>query len=347
MGIVFELIHIKDCSFGCEYCFINNRHENNPRMGDRLEKIKPANIEQIKKMFKKAIDDNDVNIIEREMLNKYVPLHLGGNSDPFNLAEKKYKVTYEFLKLSKKYNYPVMISTKTSYIPNEYFEFLDPNLHAFQISLISNDSKFNRIFEKYTNTKGRINLIKKLKERGFWVGLRIQPLINVDKSIELIKMVEEHIDYITVEHIKLQNDNKEKMNFMLNKLPFKKDEYIYMGNSCGLRTDIKLNNINLIKSSTNIKVGCGDNDLHEFSDSYNCCGVDTITSDSFKNWLKYNSMTISMKMPEISKNGFKSNIHCFPYIKKDFLNTYDEYVDYFVKNIYKPFKQEKSINDLF
>ena len=55
----------------------------------------------------------------------------------------------------------------------------------------------------------------------------------------------------------------------------------------------KRKNIEYIKSLTNVKIGCGDNDLHALSDSLNCCGIDTMPK-AFSNWMKYNSMYIKM-----------------------------------------------------
>ena len=89
-----------------------------------------------------------------------------------------------------------------------------------------------------------------------------------------------------------------------------------------------------IKSITSVPIGCGDNDLHELSDSYNCCGLDTI-NDNFNGWIKYNSMALNMGINEPTR--LKSKLNVFPYIKKDFLHTYDDYVRYYTDNLYKPY----------
>ena len=56
-----------------------------------------------------------------------------------------------------------------------------------------------------------------------------------------------------------------------------------------LKTELKKQNIEKIKASVSKTiVEVGDNDLHYLSQSRNCCGIDTIPSDKFNNWLKYN-----------------------------------------------------------
>jgi len=336
-GNCFRIDTYKGCNFGCEYCFINNRHKNNPRMTDRLTNIKPANIKQIERLFKNAIDNKQTNTLEKELINRYTPLHLGGNSDPFQSIEKKHRVTFEFLKLSKHYQYPVMISTKTGNIEDEYFNVLDKNIHAFQISLISDSEKFIKKYEKNTNVKKRIELIKKLKSLGFWVSLRVQPLIDVNEALSVIKEVHKYIDFITIEHIKLQNDNLESVKKVKELLNIPESHWIRKGNSDIIKTEIKKSNIELIKKYTNIPIGCGDNDLHELSDTKNCCGIDVI-NENFNNWLKYNSMALNMGINQ--PTNLESKMNVFPYIKKDFLHTYDDYVKYYTDNIYKPYKPD-------
>ena len=121
------------------------------------------------------------------MLKHYVPLHLGGMSDPFQKREWKYGITKRFLEISNKYNYPINISTRTSYLPDEYWNLLNPEIHTFQISLIGVSDEYIRKFE--TNTplaSERIKFVKELKRRGFWVSIRIQPIIDINEVLELI-----------------------------------------------------------------------------------------------------------------------------------------------------------------
>ena len=181
-GNAFRVDTYKGCDFGCDYCFTKNNSYDNKRC------FKLANMNFIKNNFRKAFDTNDeYDDIIVEMLRHRVPLHLGGMSDPFQKRENEHRITYKFLELTKKYNYPIIMSTKTAHLDDEYFNLLDPNIHAFQISLIGTDEDWIRSFEKNTpSPQERIEFIKELKSKGFWVSVRIQPLIDLEQANELM-----------------------------------------------------------------------------------------------------------------------------------------------------------------
>ena len=286
-GNAFRVDTYKGCDFGCDYCFTKNNSYDNKRC------FKLANMNFIKNNFRKAFDTNDeYDDIIVEMLRHRVPLHLGGMSDPFQKRENEHRITYKFLELTKKYNYPIIMSTKTAHLDDEYFNLLDPNIHAFQISLIGTDEDWIRSFEKNTpSPQERIEFIKELKSKGFWVSVRIQPLIDLEQAKNVIKELSHIVDYITVEHLKIYNRKgvKEKM-FEFSHLDW--SDYKYTGKKYELNTDIKKHNIEELKKISKCPIGCGDNDLHELSDSHNCCGIDTI-NENFNNWIKYNAMYIN------------------------------------------------------
>lgn len=322
-GNPFRIDSYKGCDFGCQYCFANCRG------GNFQKDFKIADIEVIKKNFYKAFEENkETKNLTIELLRHHVPLHLGGLSDPFQKREFDYKITYEILKLTKQYQYPVIISTKTGYLPRYYYEVLDKNIHAFQISLISLNNNFIKKFESHTpSPQERISFIKKLKDRGFWVGVRIQPLININEAYNLVKYISNIVNYITVEHIKIGNDNSNKV-FLFKNMNLNPDDFVSAGREYEFKTEIKKQNIELLKSISNCPIGCGDNDLHELSDSNNCCGIDTI-NENFSNWIKYNAMYIKQTnntevwFPKCNcssciNNEGRINGYCF----KDYVNDY-------------------------
>lgn len=279
----------KGCSFGCKYCFANNRG------GNINFDAQIADIKQIKRTFSKALDeDKETKNIVVEMMRHRVPLHLGGMSDPFQSREWKHEITYQLLEISKKYNYPILMSTKQCFLPDKYWDILNPKIHAFQISLFSDDVNLLRKFETNTPSPNeRINFIKELHSRGFWVGVRIQPLVDIESAVSLVKKISGYVDYITVEHLKICNDNRKMAEELFSMSSHTIDDYKCTGRNYELKTEIKKQNVERIKAVSGCPVGCGDNDLHEFSDSYCCCGIDTI-NENFDNWSKYNSMNIKM-----------------------------------------------------
>lgn len=328
-GNCFRADTYKGCSFGCDYCFANNR-------GGKFERdFAITDVGLMRKWFHQAIEENDTSNIKKEFLNHRVPIHLGGLSDPFQDAEWKYGITYDFLKLSKDYNYPVNISTKTCHLPDKYWDILDPNIHTFSISILGYNDYYVRLWEKHTPTaKQRIEFVKELKKRGFWVSIMIQPIIDMEEVLELIKNSDSYVDYYTVEHLKLPLDNSKVCNELIARLNNIKVGLVAKGREYEFDTHTKLLNIQKIKAATKVKIGCGDNELHALSDSLNCCGID-LMPPAFSNWFKYNSMYIKMT-GDRSQWVAKQNCEmCFngACVRKKFRGVMKDYVDnYFIKN---------------
>lgn len=290
-GNCFRADMYHSCSFGCDYCFANARG------GYFTRDFQVANVDLIRKWFKSAIEDGDCSNIKKECLNHRVPIHLGGLTDPFQPCEKEYRASYRFLEISKYYNYPVNISTKVAGLEDMYWHILDPKIHTFSISLIGMDDDYIRTWEKNTPLADeRLRFIRELKERGFWVSIRIQPVIDMNQVIRLIEASRDTVDYYTVEHLKVALDNKFLADSIIKKLAdmHLNTTLVAKGREWEFDSRTKLANIARIKEAAQgVKVGCGDNDLHILSDSKNCCGIDTMPK-AFKNWLKYNSMYIKM-----------------------------------------------------
>lgn len=296
-----------------------------------------ANFNIIQKFFDKAFKDNkETKNIVVELLRHKVPIHVGGMSDPFQTREFELKLNYKLIELSNKYNYPIMFCTKAAYLPDEYFEILNPEIHAFQVSLFGYDEEFIKKYETNTPTpKERISFIKKLKEKGFWVGLRVQPLIDINQAVKICKELDGIVDYITVEHLKIPGDNQS-----IKKLfePIDKAKYYRPSSlrSLELKKEEKIKNIEILKNNIkHTKIGCGDNDIHYLSDSYCCCGVDTINKN-FDNWIKYNLTYFTTANPKTlddiwyPKNNVSSCLNPDTRVKgKKYFN---EYTDIYCKN---------------
>ena len=283
-GNAFRIDTYKGCDFGCNYCFANSRKGNFSSSFDN------ADINEIKKNFYKVLEtDTEYKNITAELLRKKVPLHFGGMSDPFQDREWDMKLTYQLIEITNKYNYPMMISTKCAELPDEYWDILNPELHAFQISLMGYTDDFIRKYESHTpSVQERINFIKKLKDKGFWVCVRIQPLVDLNEALLLVKNLNDiNIDYITVEHLKIPTDNKEIKELFRDLLDGKQYYKPKQGRAYELKTSEKIHNITELKKVSKIPIGVGDNDLHELSESRCCCGIDTI-GGNFDSWLKYN-----------------------------------------------------------
>lgn len=351
----------KGCDFGCLYCFANASNilgRKGWQTGD---------VERLKRFMYRAFDlDEDGNYVyettnlSTELVRHRVPMHCGGLSDPFQAREWELGVTKELLKISNEYKYPIMFSTK-GIIPsdrNDYWELLNPELHAFQLSLISKNEDFIRKYETNTATPAeRIAFAKELHDRGFWVGIRIQPCIDIDEAIELVKEVSGFVSYITVEHLKIDVGNETIHKLFLPQI--ESGDYHRISTMLfELDTDKKIENINRIKAVSKCPIGCGDNDLHYMSDSDCCCGVDTV-GPAFSNWLKYNLTYLAKHKGEDNSKLWtpcQSCAECFfkgsygktvtPGQLKDI--KYKQYVDEYCRRHPEFMEQKKSFTfDLF
>ena len=279
----------KGCDFQCSYCFANNRKF--AKYGGNWDK---TTIQILDRLFAKAFDKKPTKRMEpeEELMRARVPMHCGGMSDPFQKREWDEKLTYHLIELSIKYQYPIIFSTKAGSLPDEYWDLLDPKLHAFQQSIMGYSDEFIRKFEPNTPTASeRLKFTKKLHDKGFWTCIRIQPFIDLKEAKELLKHCEGIVDYIIIEHLKISKTNEEAAKQFKDYYDKEKFYCPPHGAHLLVKPAIKKQNFKEIAEIANnygIKVGCGDNDAHELSQSRCCCGIDTIPSPAFNNWLKYN-----------------------------------------------------------
>ena len=97
------------CDLGCKYCFANDwMSKMYTWMG--VEHNRNGDINVVKKMF------TDGKSIEYQCIEKRMPIHWGGNCDPFPTREKKYNVTYDTLKFLSDHEYPIVMSSKSDMI---------------------------------------------------------------------------------------------------------------------------------------------------------------------------------------------------------------------------------------
>ena len=318
------------CDFGCKYCFANYR-----RGTDKLLETKRCADLTI---FEKALKYSSGNKLTDELVKNNVPIHLGGQADPFQKCEWEYGVTYSFFEIMKEY--PVIISTKTNQLPERYFNIIDKKTKCFQISIFSDDEREIRKYEENTPTaEERIEFVKELKKRGYWVSVRIQPIINIENALSLISKVEKYTDFITVEHLKIQKTGNRQNRFEFFKLLGNEiANYKLRRNYYKLPYRFLKNDIDRIKQIYTGKLGVGDNELLTETTGCNCCGLDEMP-EIFNNWLKYNYLNIEKtgsKEHWYPKEKIRTgNIDTNTFNKYKQSNDFKLYVDNYCKEVYK------------
>lgn len=309
----FRVDMYRNCDFGCKYCLANMEafHET----GTGLSTWRVADIEEVKRKFYQALEtDKESKSVIIEMLRHKVPLHCGGMSDPFQRREWELHLTKQLIELSNKYDYPIVFSTKTASLPDDYYEILNPKIHAFQSSIMGLSDEYIEEWEVNTPTaKDRVEFVRTLREKGFWCSVRIQPIIDVTECANLMNYLKELPSYYSIEHIHVIADSyraQEQLTRYVKKSE-RETDFTQVGGVTQIKKDIRLFNIDLLKTIANlygIDVGVADNDLHFMSDSRCCCGIDEIGS-AFDNYLKFNSCYLSTGESDIDSIWIpKSNV---------------------------------------
>lgn len=164
------------CSYCCAYCL--NAYTN-----DFYKKIE--------------IDENLVSEIEEKLKNvdKKI-IFFGSNTDPYIKEEQEYKCTRKILKLFLKYEIPLTILTKSVLIERDIDileQLAKKNLVLVQTTITTTDEKSKKIELNVPTTNNRINIIKKMTQKGIPVHIHFSPVIpflNTPEEIDdLIKNV--------------------------------------------------------------------------------------------------------------------------------------------------------------
>lgn len=245
------------CSHGCKYCFAK-----------KFEDISKIKIDETPKKLKDFI--NGKRTPDTKWCDWNIPLHIGGMSDPLQPCEKKYRVTYECLKILEETQYPFVISTKGYLVADEeYLSLLEKCNCVVQISLVCND--YDKIESGCPTFKERLEIIKKISPRLKRVIVRIQPFMHekYGQIFDNIKKFKEVGVYgIIIEGMKF---------------PKKIDGLEKVGGDFTYKYETILSDFLKLKEEAHkygLKIYAGENRIRKYGDSLTCCGIDGM--DGFK-----------------------------------------------------------------
>jgi DNA repair photolyase len=168
----------RGCVHNCQYCYSKIELSSHGFWNRPFPM--PRDITTVWKVFY-TVFETDKPSKWRNILERRIPLRIGSGSDGFMHMDKKYRVTYELLKLLKFYNYPYIIVTRSDLVAHdEYMSVLDPALASIQLSIPSTNDKLNKLIEPGApSAKRRLKAIQKLSSNGFWTTVRINPLFPI------------------------------------------------------------------------------------------------------------------------------------------------------------------------
>jgi len=290
------------CTHQCKYCFAYWRYLIDASFKKRVEAgktfasiVRPATTKNFYRVF-----FNPVTVREKELskgLKMGMPIHWGGLSDPFQPAEKHYLASGLMLNTLRRFNHPVVISTKNSLVDN-YLEDLTYNKkNVLQVSLIGMNKKVEELEPFASSVESRLNTIAKAHDMGIYTVLRMQPyIINLMTENEIAEYVDKAkeigVDAITVEFLKLMKFSNPKILELRKEindiLGFDVIRY-YKDNSTGTNSDwelldrIKLPIMEKIRDlvkKAGIKFYSADNSLRVLGDGPICCGYSEKFTDS-------------------------------------------------------------------
>lgn len=272
------------CQYGCEYCFARTRQGYG-----RTSDLQIANPTSLERRLDRVFSGQITSALD-EFISNRIPFQLGGMNDPFSPIELKEKVSLQYLKILKRYNYPVMISTKSTMIANDdYLNVLyDSNTYVrFSMTII--DSQLKPLIEKSAKIEHFLIASKKLSQINIPVAFRFQPIIpffenHADTILDLAK--DANVKHISAEYLKVSIDSNKKFGINLKKLlPLPPVSFYKSLNASLYGRDYilplsyrqnKLIEIAVKAKLNKITFGFADNDLLIHSDGNACCNASNL-----------------------------------------------------------------------
>ena len=264
-GVPLRADTYSGCTFGCTYCFSNNRKI----MGHTGFQV--ANLKKLDNTLDRIFNKGEIekDDLTQTLIADRITWHLGGMSDPFCHYEKDYHITKQFIDITNKYGISLLISTKSDTV---YGADIRPELHSFQLS-ISNVYNDKSLEPNVPDIESRYRFYRELKDKGFKVGIRIQPFIPNKTTLDIIEMFKD-ADNITLEGLKMVPQNKEHVKKTLAATNLTKDDF-WFASLWNLKPEIKLEMYKPFiqkMEEYNIPYSIADNELRYISKNKCCCG---------------------------------------------------------------------------
>lgn len=172
VGMGYSMNPYAGCEHGCIYCYARNVHEYwGYSAGLDFER-------------KIIIKKNAPQLLRKFLMHPKwdgTPIMLSGNTDCYQPAEQKYRLTRGLLEVCNEFNQPVGILTKNSWILKDkdvLQEMAKKRLVSAMVSITSFNEDLRRIMEPRTTTaKQKLKVINELSTAGVRMGIMMGPMI--------------------------------------------------------------------------------------------------------------------------------------------------------------------------
>jgi DNA repair photolyase len=173
----------RGCEFGCAYCYARPSHSY-------LELSPGLDFET--KIFAKT---NAADLLREELAKpgyRVSPIAFGTNTDCYQPAERKYRITRQILEVLSECEHPLTIVTKSALVERD-LDLLAPmakkNLVKVFVSIGTLDHVLARRLEpRAASPKRRLDVLRAMSREGVPCGVMVAALIPAlnDKTLELV-----------------------------------------------------------------------------------------------------------------------------------------------------------------
>src|SRR5450631_2531780 len=186
VGMMYSMNPYAGCEHGCIYCYARNTHEYwGYSAGVDFES-------------KIIVKKNAPALLRKHLMNpkwECVPIGLSGNTDCYQPAEKKYKLTRGLLEVCNEFNQPVGMITKNAGMLRDkdlLQEMAKKNLVSILVSITSFNEDLRQKMEPRTTTATqRLRTIRELSRAGVRAGVMLGPMIPGLNEHEMQRIMKE------------------------------------------------------------------------------------------------------------------------------------------------------------
>jgi hypothetical protein len=190
VGMWYSMNPYQGCEHGCIYCYARNTHEY-------LGFSAGLDFEQ-----KIVVKKNAAKLLRKFLMKpgwEVMPISLSGNTDCYQPAEQKYRITRSLLEVCREFQQPVGIITKNAAILRDIDVLKDlgsRKLLSVMVTITSLDEELRRKMEPRTTTAmQRMRIIRELSQAGIPTGVMIGPVIpglNDHEMQKILGMAADH-----------------------------------------------------------------------------------------------------------------------------------------------------------
>lgn len=173
-----------------------------------------------KEVWGEFLDVKDVSDIDTSKL-KGKQVLVGSVTEPYNIFEKKYKVTRALLKILSKVDCSVTILTKSDIVLRDMDILKKMSDVKVALSLSTLDEEVAKIVEPSYSVSSRLKTIEKLHKNGIKTIVNISPIMPfITDPIAIIERTKDFADDYIFESLTLRNEFKPAMiNYVYDKFP--------------------------------------------------------------------------------------------------------------------------------